>query len=98
MVDLIKEHLHFRPSTHTFTEAVVLFDYGKEQDDELNLKVGDITDTDMEQVCEQYLYPDFHMGINMLQSSCLKQCKLSNTCSKKNTETKLDPPTECSYN
>ena len=35
---------------HTITEAVVLFDYKKQQDDELSLKVGDII-TDVKQVC-----------------------------------------------
>ena len=42
--------------THTCTEAVVLFDYEKQQDDELSLKVGDII-TDVKQVCGQYLLP-----------------------------------------
>ena len=77
-MDLIKKHFDFLPSTHTFTEAVVLFDYEKQQDDELSLKFGDII-TDVKQVCEQYLYPDFHMGINMLQSSCFKQCTAKTT-------------------
>ena len=35
---------------HTFTEAVVLFDYEKQQDDELSLKVEDVI-TDVKQVC-----------------------------------------------
>ena len=40
------------PNTHmhTLTEAVVLFEYEKQQDDELSLKVGDII-TDVKQVC-----------------------------------------------
>ena len=40
------------PNTHmhTLTEAVVLFDYEKQEDDELSLKVGDII-TDVKQVC-----------------------------------------------
>ena len=35
---------------HTITEAVVLFDYEKQEDDELSLKVGDIIQ-DVKQVC-----------------------------------------------
>ena len=40
------------PNTHmhTITKAVVLFDYEKQEDDELSLKVGDII-TDVKQVC-----------------------------------------------
>ena len=40
------------PNTHmrTLTEAVVLFDYAKQEDDELSLKVGYII-TDVKQVC-----------------------------------------------
>ena len=40
------------PSQHTYahTEAVVLFDYEKQEDDELSLKVGGII-TDVKQVC-----------------------------------------------
>ena len=38
---------------HTITEAVVLFDYEKQEDDELSLKVGDII-TDVKQVCASY--------------------------------------------
>ena len=34
----------------TLTEAVVLFDYEKQEDDESSLKVGDII-TDVKQVC-----------------------------------------------
>ena len=40
-----------QPHTHTLTEAVVLFDYEKQQDDELSLKVGDVI-TDVKQVCD----------------------------------------------
>ena len=35
---------------HAITKAVVLFDYEKQEDDELSLKVGDII-TDVKQVC-----------------------------------------------
>ena len=40
------------PNTHmhTITKAVVLYDYEKQEDDELSLKVGDII-TDVKQVC-----------------------------------------------
>ena len=68
---------------------MVLFDYEKQQDDELSLKVGDVI-TDVEQVCERYLYSEFHIWVNIhvcckkCTRSCLKQCKLHNTCSKWN--------------
>ena len=62
--------IHLSPNTltHTLThthtsEAVVLFDYQKQQDDELSLKVGDVI-TDVKQVCAQYLLPymDHHIS------------------------------------
>ena len=53
---------HTNPqNTHTFTEAVVLFDYEKQQDDELSLKVGDII-TDVKQVREQYVHQEHIYG------------------------------------
>ena len=36
--------------TCTLTEAVVLYDYEKQEDDELSLKVGDVI-TEVKQVC-----------------------------------------------
>ena len=45
--------------THTLTEAVVLFDYEKQQDDELSLKLGDII-TDVKQVREQFVHWMYH--------------------------------------
>ena len=44
------------PPTHTHpltTEAVVLFDYTKEEDSKLSLKMGDVI-TGVEQVCEPH--------------------------------------------
>ena len=38
---------------------MVLFDYEKQQDDELSLKVGDII-TDVEQVREQFVHWMYH--------------------------------------
>ena len=38
---------------------MVLFDYEKQQDDELSLKVGDII-TDVKQVREQYVHWKYH--------------------------------------
>ena len=79
---------------------MVLFDYEKQQDDELSLKVGDVI-TDMEQVCEQYVHQEHHIWIK--QCSCLKQYKLPKQVqlekySQIQNCVKLDPPIECSYN
>ena len=53
---------------HTHTpEAVVVFDYEKQQDDELSLKVGDII-TNVKQVREQYVN---YIWSIMFHTTCL---------------------------
>ena len=60
---------HTNPHTYTITEAVVLFDYEKQQDDELSLKVGDII-TDVKQVGEQYVHSTVIMWNTMFHTTC----------------------------
>ena len=43
--------LHYQHTHPLTTEAVVLFDYIEEHDNELSLKMGDVI-TNVEQVCE----------------------------------------------
>ena len=45
--------LHYQHTHPLTTEAVVLFDYIEEHDDELSLKMGDVV-TNVEQVCESH--------------------------------------------
>ena len=61
--------LHYHQHTHPLTtEAVVLFDYMKKQDNELSLKMGDVI-TDVEQVCEP------HIVYNHIWSSTMDTAK-----------------------
>ena len=81
MVDLINNTSISVPTTHTVIEAVVLFDYEKQQDDELSLKVGDII-TDVEQVCAQHPYPYFHINLPSKRTAPTDNVRLKSDYSK----------------